>query len=207
MGLNNFLARVGIGDGDPLKRADRPRWAAARTLQDLADLTVEWLTGRIESQPGYYGPVDVDEAPYLLDALIACNRAGFLTNDSQQGFDGVGYDRADWQQYAAVTGFADHGTARALESALRGTRFVVLTCTSRDSQRSMPGVFVTTREGQGFTRYGHPRPGSDIEFGFDGCSHAAVTEVVDAVQVTVYDPEPGSNDLWPVLLNAFGGAR
>jgi hypothetical protein len=104
--------------GGTLTPDDRPRWAAARTLADLGELTAQWLEGRIDSQPGYYGRVDVDEdkVPGLTETLILLNRAGFLTNGSQAGFDGKGFDNARWQQLAAVTGFASKETYGWLEA-------------------------------------------------------------------------------------------
>jgi hypothetical protein len=44
-----------------IRRRDRGRWADAASLADLARLTEAWLTGEVASQPGYHGPVDVDE--------------------------------------------------------------------------------------------------------------------------------------------------
>ncbi len=101
--ISRFFAAIGIGDGRPLTRRDRSLWAAARSLADLGELTALWLDGSIASQPGYYGPCDVDEddAPGLTDTLILLNRAGYVTFGSQAGYDG-----APWQQLAAVEGLA-----------------------------------------------------------------------------------------------------
>jgi hypothetical protein len=95
-------------------------WAAARSLNDLCALTERWLRADLATQPGYSGSVDVDEeeAPGLTDACIALNRAGFLTRNSQAGFDGTGYDGARWTQLAAVDGITIPPAAFALRRNL-----------------------------------------------------------------------------------------
>lgn len=190
----SVLTRIlGFGDGEPIKRNERHLWADAQSLPDLCRLTAGWLEGHVQSQPGYYGSVDVDDAEGLLDALIGLNRRCFLTNNSQQGFDGTGYDGAHWTQHAAVTGFADRGMFQWLRRVV-GSRFEV--------EADGPGVYVTLREGRGYTHYGNPLSRRDIEFSYDGCGEGALQAVCGALQVTVYDPEPGRNDLWGVLRRA-----
>jgi len=97
-----------LGWSGPLRREDRPLWAAAQSLPDLGGLTVRWLNGDLKSSPAYYGQVDVDEdlAPGLTDALIALNRAGFVTDQSQGACDDPDlYAAAPWEAW--VMGFAD----------------------------------------------------------------------------------------------------
>ena len=78
-----------------MSTADRQAWEAARTLADLGELTAQWLEGAIASQPAYTpgcGP-DPETAP-LIPVLACCNRAGYVTNGSQPGEAGTGYDGA-----------------------------------------------------------------------------------------------------------------
>jgi hypothetical protein len=184
---------------------DRALWRSARTLTDLADLTARWLAGEIESQPGYYGPVDVDEddAPGMTETLIALNRAGFLTNQSQAGFDGLGYDNAHWQQLAWVSGFASTVTYQWLVEALAGTRFQVQANLTDLPRKHRTEIAVTTREGQPWTVSGwiSERTIAGVEM-FGACSDEAIGAVCAAWQLDIYDPEPGSNDLWAVLYDA-----
>jgi hypothetical protein len=192
-----------FGSG-PLTRADRRRWAAARTLNDLAELTAQWLEGRIASQPGYYGRCDVDEdeAPGLTDTLIRLNRAGFLTDNSQAGYDGPGYDGRRWRQLAAVTGFGDQHTHDWLAAALTGTRYRILAWPCRTSawRRSGAGVPVTTADGRPVTVFGAQLTPAVIAGElYDGCDDAAIAAVCAAWQITIYDPRAGANDLWPLL--------
>lgn len=212
--LTRFFERFGFTG--PLARSERHIWASARNLDDLGELTARWLTGELQSQPGYYGPVDVDEddAPGLTDVLVGLNRSGFVTQNSQAGFDGAGYDGAHWRLRAAVVGFADDATVDRIENVLCGTRFDVVahsrfgapTHSLKTGWRRQSGVVVTTREGRTFTEFGSQLSAADIAGMYDGCSDEAIAAVCGAWQVTVYDPEFGPDDLWPTLATAMTSA-
>lgn len=195
--------RAVLGSAGPLTAQDRPMWEAARTLPDLGELTAWWLEGRIASQPGYYGPVDVDEddAPGLTDTLIALNRGGLVTYGSQAGFDGHGYDGAHWRLHAAVCGFAAPDTARRLTAALAGTRFVIRQwgCKRGDAFTRTDRVGVTFREGSQYTSFGQLTDGVIAGELYPGCDDAAIDAVRAARQVTIYDPRAGDNELWLAL--------
>jgi hypothetical protein len=189
----NLFSRFSMGT---LLREDRPVWAAARTVQDLAELTAQWLEGRLQSQPGYYGPVDVDEsdAPGLTATLVAANRVGFLTNCSQCGFDGLDQQGNHWKQYAAVTGFMDREAAQRLASAIRDYGFAA----------AAPGmgrpITVTWRNGSPLTSFhtGFTRRVVSSEM-YSGCSRKAINAVMRAEVLTIWDPNPGRNTLWQAL--------
>lgn len=195
--LDRLMGRAGFTG--PITPEDQPHWAAAQTMNDLCDLTIDWLEGRIQSQPGYYGPVDVDEddAPGLTAALVALNRAGFLTYNSQAGHDGPGYDGYRWMQRAAVDGFTTSATVDQLVQALTGSPFVV----------DIGGVVPVTW-GAGcrlLTSFGGHPSAREVEFLYRGCGEPAVAEVRNAVHVVLHDPQVGRNDLWPVLTDAVRG--
>jgi hypothetical protein len=187
----------------PLTRQDRRRWAAARTLAELGELTAQWLEGSVASQPGYYGPVDVDEqdAPGMTAVLVRLNRAGLVSNCSQAGHDGLDDAGAHWRQLAAVTGFAEQTTVDQLTTALTGTRYqtIVWPCASGMRNRGR-GIVVTSADGRPVTRFGDQIGryviANEI---YDGCHQDAIAAVCAALQVTLYDPQPGANDLWPTL--------
>jgi len=176
---------------------DKVVWRTAASLADVAALTARWLTGELRGQPGYCGPVDVDEedAPGMTDVLISCNRAGFLTASSQAGYDGAGYDGAHWRQFAAVDGLISDADLPLLHAALAGTGMVV--------DASGDGQAVTFRQGHAYTWFGRRRKRTDLADDWTGygiCSPAAVAELLRACPVVVYDPEPGRDDrLWPAL--------
>lgn len=186
----------------PLHAADRPRWAAAEDLPDVAELTAQWLEGTIRSQPGYYGQVDVDEqdAPGLTAALITCNRAGFPTRDSQAGCAGQTTSYGHWVQLAAVTGFADCDVADRVHAAVKADgRFRMIPDFDLDDDLN-DGVVITWCDGRPYTRYARLCDEGTIrnEF-YDGVSDAAVRDILWSLEVTVYDPVPGRNDLWAFL--------
>ena len=91
---------------------DRVTWARARTLQDVADRTAQWLEGKLGSQPNYQpncGPDD--ETAQLIPTLARANRAGYLTTCSQPGHAATpGFDHALWRQRPAVDGFVHPGS-------------------------------------------------------------------------------------------------
>jgi hypothetical protein len=176
---------------------DKAIWRTAASLADVAALTARWLAGELRGQPGYCGPVDVDEqdAPGMTDVLISCNRAGFLTGSSQAGHDGAGYDGAHWQQFAAVDALISPADLPLLHAAVAGTGIVV--------DASGDGQPVTFRQGHSITWFGRRRKRTDLADDWTGygiCSPTAIAELLQACPVVVYDPEPGRDDrLWPAL--------
>jgi hypothetical protein len=181
-----MLSRVlGLGDGPCLTRHDARLWAAAQTLNDLCELTAQWLEGCIDSQPCYYGRVDVDEdiAPGITDTLAALNRAGFLTSNSEGGDCGIGWHGQWYEQHANVTGFGTPETYDWLSDLVTGTPFEI----TQGRWGPKRGAFLFGPD--------------EVDFEYYGCSSSALRALRGAVQVTVLDPRIGGrNDLWPVLL-------
>lgn len=183
-----------------MKRRDRQRWAAARTLPQLGELVALWLEGKIPSQPGYQpncGP-DPETLP-LMPTLAAINRAGFVTCSSQPGFDGPGFDGAHWQQRAAVEGFVTEEAGRLCELVSAqpelGLRVHLVA-----NETDYIGEPVTRREGEPYTWFGHRLDHGAVADLYDVCSREMVTLLYAAVQVTVFDREWGRDSvLWPVL--------
>lgn len=171
----------------------KAQWAATNNLHDVAQLTARWLRGELGAQPGYYGPVDVDEddVPGLAELLAKVNEAGFLTTGSQAGFDGLAY-RGHWKQFAAVEGLIQGPEARVLRAALDADLEMDLTG---------KGVVVTVHNGQSWTTFGAKRDDlADAWTGYGICGATAVDQLQYALPVVVYDPEPGRNDrLWDAL--------
>lgn len=156
-------------------------WANARTLAEVAELVARWLAGEIAFQPGYSGPVDVDEdlAPGMTAALIAVNRAGFLTDQSQGAISAeVAAAKGYLERHAYVAGVA--------------------------TQAAWPLVIATRAKGlrlaAAYWSESHIR---HWWTGYGVCHRDAVREILAAKRVRIYDPELGRNDrLWPALLAA-----
>ncbi len=171
-------------------------WADARTLDDLGELTARWLEGAVARQPGYGGPVDTDEvlAPGMTAILAACNRAGYVTTNSQAG-------SARYDMTADVHGFTYPG---ATWPQLLPDRFDVTVWTEPppvlDDAEAEAAAIAWQANHSGY-------PGmdaEDIDVWFSDCHPDALAAAHGAWQVTVWDPTPDSNDLWPALAAALG---
>lgn len=185
---------------------ERDVWASAQSLADLGELTARWLEGDLQSQPGYYGSVDVDEddAVGLTAALAALNRAGLVTDNSQAGHVGIGWDGAHWRSRAAVTGFAAAETVQHLRDTLTGLRQPYYLIASERPRlpyrwRRQGGLPVTWREDVPTCWFGNTLSRSDLDFSYDGVGSGALVELHAALQVAVIDLTCGRNDLWEVL--------
>ena len=192
---------------DRMSRADRQRWASARTLADLGELTAQWIEGRIGSQPGYYGPSDIED-PALIPVLARLNRAGFITTGSQAGLDEGDGRLARCRQRAAVEGFADYAMVLEMAAAAGAGGLTAVV----HAPRSLPrwryrydrAEVVTLMNGQTYTRFGVQVPRRHIRSAVTGygiCHRDAVTALFSAWQVTIIDPEWGRDPspLWDVL--------
>jgi hypothetical protein len=203
--VRDAIDRVTAG---PVTRADRPLWAATRTRDDVGELTAQWLEGRIASQPGCSGTVDVDEddAPGLTDTLVLLNRSGFVTDQSQAGCDTTN-EYGHWRQHAAVSGYASRATCVWLRDRLTGTRYrltaSVLDWRGRPERLVGRPVTVTWRDNRPWTTFGRPLRRRDIRFLYGDCGREAIDALCAAVQITIYDPRPARNDLWSFLRGEF----
>jgi hypothetical protein len=194
---------------------DRKPWASARTLADLGQLTALWLEGDLATVPGYCGR-PAGETGSLVPVLAVLNRAGYVTNGSQPGEAGRGFNGGWWEQRAAVEGFAGPPVRRLLTAAAREAGLIAIAHDParlpRWRIRYRPRVAVTRQDGQPVTWFGahlcrrHP---CDSWIGYGACHRYAVNEVCRAWQVTVIDPQWGRPELlWQALHAAVtGGGR
>lgn len=171
-----------------------PVWRSARSLADLGECTALWLEGRIAEQPGYGGQVDVDEdlAPGMTGALIAANRAGYVTVQSQGGSDRFG-------QQAAVIGLTTPDMAKWLAEAMpEPIRVAVWGRPPRDFREQRrwdleSGAVFGPEQIAGR---------SGLELWYAGCHPDALAEAFAAWQVAIWHPEVGPNDMWAALHEA-----
>ncbi|MFJ4974189.1 DUF6919 domain-containing protein [Streptomyces coeruleorubidus] len=184
-------------------RADRRRWAAAQTLPELAQLMALWLEGELSMWPGYGDGAD-EETTLMIPTLAAVNRAGFLTDQSQPGYDGPGFDGLVWQQRAAVSGLVgDEQLLTRIRRAGEAAGLLVLISHPRLLSQGR-GVTCTIRGGQPYTTFGEYMPPRILRQVWRGISRQASVAIADAWQVCLIDPEIGRNDrLWPLLDDLF----
>ncbi len=196
-----------------MSRADRKRWASTRSLADVGEVMALWLEGEVKSWPGYAPGCGPDEeTTELIPTLAALNRAGLVTISSQPGLPPTrGWDGRDWQQRAAVKGFAVGSTLYELHGVAEDAGLRVIRHRTRRrwfgsfrGGRSAVPVTATGDVGRVATAFGAELDAAVVEFIFEGIGDAAMNEVLDAWQVTVIDPVWGRNDvLWPTLIGAL----
>lgn len=189
--------------GHAVKRTEERQWAQASSLTELGELTARWLTGELGQTPTYDGPPDPEtlQTPGVVPALVAANRAGLLTTQSQPGDHAPpGSCGAALRQRAALEALAEEATVDRLDRAIGGTSLWMVT--HRWPRRRWTRLCrlcvrpVTTVAGNVVTGFGYQLPRSELSW-WPGASRDAVA---DAVQVTVFDPVWDRNAvLWPAL--------
>lgn len=176
-----------------LHREDRRLWRAAETLQDVGELVALWLDGKIRYNPGYGGWGTPDpETREIRQDLAAANRGGYVTHQSQPGWDEI--------QRAAVEGFAGDAAAERLLRLARRTDLIVVESrrTPRrkvDGSRAVPAM-----------RYSSGHVGtfgyiiSRREIGYLVETKESYQALINARQICLIDPVWGRNTvLWPLL--------
>ncbi len=200
----------------PPRNPHRATWREARTLTDVGALTARWLTGDLPYHPAYRpldgvtGPdPETTQTPGVIDALVALNRAGFVTWSSQPGFDGPGHDGATWRQRPYVLGFAHHDTAWRLWEALHPVEdndprwtFLQSRAAGRGHHAQPNGVCVSTRDGKPHTTVDVGVSCREVDREFTGLHWEARAVLTEVWQVLIVGTEFGSNELWPALRKA-----
>jgi hypothetical protein len=177
-------------------------WANASNPQEVGALMVRWLEGDLKECPTYGGRPDPEtlDDPALLAALKAANRAGFITIQSQPGFDGPvttgGRRYRRWRQRAFVDLFCPRGSQRSLTAAMG--RAGLKTLTGRE------GLPIFDRDGR--QEGGSPAPDAWDDLGL--LSHKAVSAIADTtIGMSIVDLEWGRNSvLWPTFTRYLLGA-
>lgn len=163
-----------------MSRHDSRAWAAARDMDDIGRLTMDWLYGRLHQTPGHCAPPCDETLPYI-HVIADANLSGFVTTCSQAG-DSDGAD--SWS--ADVYGFVSEAALARMREAISGAGLVMETwCRGRE------------HNGHTWTR-GCPAA-NDLHFYALHCPSVAA-EIRDAWFIAITDAEPNRNDrLWPAL--------
>lgn len=176
-------------------------WRDARTIADIGQVMARWLAGEVRGWSGHGDGVDSETGP-LLPTLVALNRAGVVTTNSQPGEVGAGYDGAHWRQKAFLAAVVDDRNPllgrliRSAETAgmtvLRGNRY--------------PGLTVLTdRDGEPQMALAGSVPRNHLAREWSCLDRQGLKELRDHGAVLhIVDPVWGRDDrLWPALANAI----
>lgn len=191
-----------FGAREQMPPIEATRWSLATSIPELAEVGIEYLEGRLTSQPAYAPktPVD-DETAQLIPVLVALNRAGFFTTGSQPGRV-TGYEEAE-PQNAYVIGFADEATMRSLAEHLADPRGTGYGLHFRIRQTRMR----RDHAGRGRIRWGIESPSDVRSFYGEVCSPDAVDALLVGYQIVIEDRQAGRDDrIWPSL-HAWANAQ
>lgn len=163
------------------------RWGKVRSLDELRDLMVEFIEGKVTETPWHLGPLE-PESTEIRDHLREINRHGFVTDNSQPG--GI---YTEGKQRAYVSGIVTPGMYVRLREFAHAEGYVFA---SNPGQQLAPSetIPVTVGEdGRVWTRQavGVAFPLNDIPL------PRGVRRVVEEnVTVSLVDVEWGSNRLF-----------
>ncbi|MFE7580775.1 DUF6919 domain-containing protein [Streptomyces gardneri] len=177
-------------------------WRDACSINDLGRNMAGWLEGRVPAWPGYDGPFGQEEtnsARHLVPTLVALNRAGFVTVNSQPGEDAY-HDGRHWRQRACVDGVV-HDRSPLLRALLRLNRGDITVVRGWPMRQHA----MTELDGESFTTYGGFRLGRNhAAREWRGVGRQALRELREhGAVIHLHDTVWGrDNTLWPALMGA-----
>lgn len=176
-------------------------WRNARTIADVGQVMAHWLTGEVRGWSGHDDGVDSETLP-LLPTLVALNRAGFVTTNSQPGYAGVGYGGAHWRQKAWVEGVID-ARSPLLNRVVRTAQAAGLTVLRGNRHSGVTPL--TDRNGELTAAISGKLPRNYLARQWSCLDRHAIRELRDhGAAINIVDPVWGRDDrLWPALANAI----
>ncbi|MEU9415188.1 hypothetical protein [Streptomyces sp. NPDC048272] len=176
-------------------------WRDARTIADIGQVMARWLTGEVRGWSGHDDGVD-SETRHLLPTLVALNRAGIVTTNSQPGEVGAGYDGAHWRQRAFLAAIIDDRNP-LLDRVIRTASSAGMTVIRGNKY---PGLTVLTdRNGEPQMALAGSLPRNHLAREWSCLSGAGLRELrKQGAVLHIIDPVWGRDDrLWPALANAI----
>ncbi|MEL6712311.1 MAG: hypothetical protein AAFP86_00975 [Planctomycetota bacterium] len=188
------------GEGDLSERAGLA-WSEARSFADLLALGRRFLTGEIETFPGWRAAELDDESDALLPPLLALNAAGLLSVASQPGAPfAPGHDGRSWGGRAFIGGFAEPAEARAIAADARAGGLLALEAPPGGSDGFE--VPAGLRDGMPYLVLGADAREAEIEIFEEEASPAAAEALRAAAFLWLVDPAWGRRERF---LRALGG--
>jgi hypothetical protein len=97
-------------------------WRKAKTLEDVGEMTANWIEGTSNYHPDYWANTVDEETIPLRSVLANFNRRGLVTDFSQPG---KALTDEGFAQRAAVSGYACESVANRLAALTHRTYLVV----------------------------------------------------------------------------------
>lgn len=166
-----------------------PDWSAATSIEEMAELVIDWLQGRTPVLPWHFGPPD-EETALIHAHLIAFNRlGGIITTNSQPGLEGDGLRQRAW-----VTGRATPAKLKILIGQSEQAGLVVQT----DPQLGPndPVITESSADSQGPITYARAEPLSELILP----DPAEKVLEASSLPFSIHDPQWSSNRMWARLL-------
>lgn len=171
---------------------DQELWYNARTLEDVGELTAQWLEGTIRLQAADSATEPAAETRELIPYLARYNRAGYVTDRSQPARelrDGNG-------QSAYVSGFCAPEIVHKIRKACKGTDILLLP--TADCRQGFFFDFEITRvKGRAVTWAGAVMTPADLDLYYGPVCPNALDALKAAWQLKIVDIHWGRADvLW-----------
>jgi hypothetical protein len=173
-------------------------WRAIRTLVDWGNVVADWIEGKTAWHPTYIAPAPEPETLDEAATLVALNRAGFVTDDSQAGL--IDDAPLPWRQRNYICAWCDWDTADRLQRALLDTDLVALTIQPPE-ETGVGDVSIGVTYG---ATASEPEPIMRTFLGRSSTGHLShyaeisppLADLIDAcAEIHIFDPRWGRNDL------------
>ena len=178
-------------------------WKKARNLQDLCNLTTQWLEGNINLHFSQYAKPDI-ETQEILDFLIQFNQLGILTDFSQPA---QALENGNGQR-ACVSGFSNEVSAKKLAALNLSTDLIIFIFepgwlySKKAYGYSIP---ITVAEYHPFTWCGSVRGNEIDDFTYNKVlKDEAISSIVSSWHIVAIDLKWGRKAyLWDTLIKTL----